>query len=69
MVKNNAKITDVNTLIQAGFNPKTGLPSKVDSEDKCLLKENIRKTLRVLDEQNAINRYTWYNLPSPLDAH
>ena len=68
MVKNNAKIVDVNTLIQAGFNPKTGLPIKVDSEDKCLLKENIRKTLRVLDEQNAINRYKWYNLPSSLDG-
>ena len=68
MVKNNAKIADVNTLIQAGFNPKTGLPIKVDSEDKCLLKENIRKTLRVLDEQNAINRYKWYNLPSSLDG-
>lgn len=68
MTKNNAKIIDVNTLIQAGFNPKTGLPIKVDSEDKCLLKENIRKTLRVLDEQNAINRYKWYNLPSSLDG-
>ena len=68
MTKNNAKIIDVNTLIQAGFNPKTGLPTKVDSEDKCLLKENIRKTLRVLDEQNAINRYKWYNLPSSLDG-
>ena len=68
MVKNNAKIIDVNTLIQAGFDPKTGLPIKLDSEDKCLLKENIRKTLRVLDEQNAINRYKWYNLPSSLDG-
>ena len=68
MTKNNAKIIDVNTLIQAGFNPKTGLPIKADSEDKCLLKENIRKTLRVLDEQNAINRYKWYNLPSSLDG-
>ena len=68
MTKNNAKIIDVNTLIQAGFDPKTGLPNKVDSEDKCLLKENIRKTLRVLDEQNAINRYKWYNLPSSLDG-
>ena len=68
MTKNNAKIIDVNTLIQAGFDPKTVLPTKVDSEDKCLLKENIRKTLRVLDEQNAINRYKWYNLPSSLDG-
>ena len=68
MVKNNAKVVDINTLIQAGSDPKPGLPIKEDSEDKCLLKENIRKTLRVLDEQNAINRYKWYNLPSSLDG-
>lgn len=68
MTKNNARINDVNTLIQAGFNPKTGLPAKLDSDEKCLLKENIKKTLRILDEQNAINRYKWYNLPSSLDG-
>ena len=68
MTKNNAKIIDVNTLIQAGFDPKTGLPVKADSDEKFMLKENIKKTLRVLDEQNAINRYKWYNLPSSLDG-
>lgn len=68
MTKNNARINDVNTLIQAGFNPKTGLPAKLESDEKCLLKENIKKTLRILDEQNAINRYKWYNLPSSLDG-
>ena len=68
MAKNNARITDVNTLIQAGFNPKNGLPLKVGTDNKCMLKENIRKTLRILDEQNAINRYKWFNLPSSLDG-
>lgn len=64
---NNAKLLDVSTLIQAGFDPKTGLPYR-NGEDKCFLKDNIKKTLRVLDEQNAINRYKWYNLPSGLDG-
>lgn len=50
----------------AGINPKTGLPSKVDN--KSLLKENIRKQLRIQDEQVAVNRYQWYNLPSGLDG-
>ncbi len=39
---------------------------KVDN--KCQLKENIRKQLRVQDEQVAVNRYTWYNLPSSLSG-
>lgn len=35
-----------------------------EEEKKCMLKNNIRKTLRVLDEQNAVSgRYVWYNLP------
>lgn len=66
--KNNARLVDVNTIIQDGFDPKTGLPYKAGLDDKCQLKEEIRKTLRVLDEQNAINRYKWYNLPSSLDG-
>lgn len=66
MGKNNAKITDIQTYIQAGINPKTGLPVKYD--DAAVLKDNIRKNLRILDEQDAINRYVWYNLPSGLDG-
>lgn len=62
-----AKLPDINTLIQAGINPKTGLPIRIDS-DGCLLKENIRKNMRILDEQDAINRYIWYNLPGSLDG-
>lgn len=59
----------VNTdlYVMAGLNPKTGLPNKV-SDPKCLLKENIRKQLRIQDEQVAVNRYKWYNLPSTLDG-
>lgn len=58
---------DINTLIQAGIDPKTGLPLKFGNLD-CALKGDIKKTLRVLDEQDAIHRYTWYNLPSGLDG-
>ena len=65
---NNARLSNPSTLIQAGIDPKTGLPYRAGSEDKCFLKDNIRKLLRVLDEQNAINRYKWYNLPNGLDG-
>lgn len=59
-----AKLPNITTLLQAGIDPKTGLPNKMSPD--IPLKGNIRKQLRILDEQDAINRYTWYNLPSSL---
>lgn len=66
--KNNARMYDTAAMIQAGIDPKTGLPIRMESGEQCHLKTNIKKTLRIMDEQNAINRYTWYNLPKGLDA-
>ena len=66
--KNNAAMYDVSSMIAAGMDPKTGLPIRM-AEEKYPLKNDIRKTLRIMDEQNAITRYTWYNLPKGLDAH
>lgn len=63
---NNAKLYDPTMLIQAGIDPKTGLPLKMGSG--ILPKENIRKQLRVLDEQDAVNSFTWYNLPPGLNG-
>ena len=68
MGKNNASMYDLNTIISAGIDPKTGLPVRMADGTKCGLKDNIRKQLRVMDEQNAINRYTWYNLPKDLSG-
>ena len=56
MGKNNASMYDLNTIISAGIDPKTGLPIRMADGNKCGLKDNIRKQLRVMDEQNAINR-------------
>lgn len=64
--KNNARMVDVSTIIQAGFDPKTGLPIRL--AEGCGMKVNIKKNLRVMDEQNAINCFTWYNLPSGLNS-
>lgn len=66
MGKNNAKMIDPKILIQAGLDPKTGLPIKAGSGNKSCLKEDIRKALRIIDEQDAINRFKWYNLPDGL---
>lgn len=68
MSKNNAALYDPNMLIQAGIDPKTGLPLKMAGACKEALKPNIKKVLRIIDEQTAINRYTWYNLPEGLDG-
>lgn len=69
MSKNNAKIIDVTSLIQAGIDPKTGLPTKVTAYLESELKDNIRKLLRVVDEQDAVNRFVWHNLPDGIDGN
>ena len=61
-------IYDVTTLLQAGINPKTGLPTKFDGNLPCNLQSAILKQLRVIDEQDAVNRYVWYNLPTGINA-
>lgn len=61
--KNNAAIYDLPTLVQAGIDPKTGLPLKVVNGLPCKLKEGIKALFRIIDEQDAVTRYTWYNLP------
>lgn len=61
-IKNTPRLTDPSLLLAAGFNPKTGLPLKF-GEKSSTAKENIRRILRIQDEQDAVNRFTWYNLP------
>lgn len=61
-------LPNIELILQAGMNPKTGLPTKLSNVAKPMLKENIRKVLRVMDEQNAITRYKWLNLPCNLTS-
>ena len=65
MAKNNARLVDPNILIQAGIDPKTGLPIKFGSN--CSSKKaDLKKLIRITDEQNAIRRFKWINLPDSL---
>lgn len=64
---NNAKLPDLETLLQAGINPKTGLPIKFGNR-RCSTKEDIKKVIRKNDEQIAVNKYVWYNLPMNLSS-
>lgn len=67
MGKNNAAMYDLATLIQAGIDPKTKLPIRM-TESSSRLKSDIRKQLRIMDEQTAVNRFTWHNLPKGLSG-
>ena len=63
---NKPYIANLEPIIAAGIDPKTGLPVKLAGDCKEALKPNIKKLLRIVDEQDAVNRYTWYNLPDGL---
>lgn len=61
-------LPNLEPLIAAGIDPKTGLPAKVTSNSPCFIKDNIKRLIRIQDEQDAVNRYTWYNLPDGLNG-
>ena len=57
---------------QAGFRtvktPNGWVYKPYSKRCMCDFKGEIKKNLRVLDEQNAIHRYVWYDLPPGLDG-
>ena len=61
-------LANLEPIIAAGIDPKTGLPAKMTSGDPCFLKQDIKRNLRIIDEQDAVNRYTWENLPDGLNS-
>lgn len=61
------RLPQLDVLYQAGINPRTGLPLKFGNM-KCQTKEDIKKFLRIVDEQDAVNRYVWYNLPANITS-
>lgn len=61
-------LPNLEPLVAAGIDPKTRLPIKVTSSAPCNIKENIKRLIRIQDEQDAVNRYTWYNLPEGLNG-
>ena len=63
-----AKLPDLMTMIQMGIDPATGLPTRAGIGSDNRIKEDVRRAIRIMDEQEAINRYTWYNLPSGING-
>ena len=60
-----AKLPDYKSLIAAGIDPRTGKPIRYIEN---VSKESVKKFLRLIDEQDAVNRYTWYNIPCNLTS-
>lgn len=54
-------IIDKSLYEQAGINIKTRMPTRISDNPKY---ENLRRMLRIIDEQDAVNRYKWGNLPT-----
>ena len=53
-------------IMQTGLDPRTG--QAVRPAISSMLKENIRTQLRINDEQLAVNRFVWHNLPIGLNG-
>ena len=64
MAKNNARLYIPELYIQAGIGPD-GKPLRAGGSDG-MLKANIKSLLWDMDEQDAINRFQWYNVPKGL---
>ena len=71
---NNARLPNVEPSIAAGIPLNGKANAKAVKEfiewgnSTNWRKENVRKQLRILDEQDAVNRYKWYNLPCDLSS-
>lgn len=64
MAKGGPRMIDPSLFIEAGIDPKTGLPKKLieDGISPCDVLEN----LRIIDRQDAMNCFSWYNLPDDI---
>ena len=65
------KLIDYSPYIKAGIDPKTGgklMPPSMTLGVSSAIKEAFRLALRIKDEQNAVMRYSWYNLPDGIDG-
>lgn len=73
-MSNNARLPNVEPSIAAGIPLKGKANIKSVKEfmefgiSTNWRKENVKKQLRIVDEQDAVNRYKWYNLPCDLSS-
>lgn len=68
MANKGPALYNLEPFYQAGIDPKTGLPLKMGKAGDGWRKEAVKKALRMVDEQEAVNRYVWYNLPCDISS-
>ena len=59
-------MVDPSIYKQAGIDLKTGAPTR--AVEGTNLKASMKKVMRLIDEQDAVNRYKWYNLPCNISS-
>lgn len=64
--KGTAGIPDIESLVRAGIDPKTGKPLAMSDDGKMY--EDLRRIFRIIDEQDAVNRFEWDELPTTIDS-
>lgn len=55
--KGKPNLPNLKPLLQAGIDPKTGLPSRLIDGPKLF--SDLKRLLRIVDEQQAVNRFVW----------
>lgn len=68
MGKGKPIMIDPSLYIRAGIDLKTGLPLRAKAKEGENLKANMKMVMRLIDEQDAVNRYKWYNLPCNISS-
>lgn len=66
--KGEPKLLDPRIALAIGLDPKTMLPVKYGTSDPVQLKTNIKRALRIMDEQDAVNKGKWYNIPTNITS-
>ena len=66
MGKKTPFMIDPSLYKMAGIDMKSGLPTRVVDGDN--LKASMKHIMRLIDEQDAVNRYKWYNLPCNISS-
>lgn len=61
-------LANLEPFIAAGIDPKTGLPVRMGSDDVECLFPGIKQILHIIDRQDAVNRFIWYNLPDGISS-
>lgn len=61
-------LPDVQTLIAAGLDPKTGMPVRMASMSGSRLAGAMEEIFFSMDVQDSVSRYEWTGLPDGLDS-